>query len=169
MAQFDIKLITGNTQTVITPTPVHITGTTTQKRPVYVTGYTSGGTISGSTQWIDVSFVTGNTIMSGITTTRVFSGLTSIDGFLLTAGILKFETVFMVGTTKARIIPMFFRSREIFELKYRHTTIIDYPQFFELEFTEEEFYQITPMILFTKVKDYMNDYLKVNAFEIIQY
>ena len=149
MAMYDIILVTGNT------------GSTTTQVPVYVSGTTTG--VSGET------IITGETIISAVTTTFVFSGLTSSDGDMVTEGILKFESKFAIGVTRVLITPKFYRSRPKFELGYKDVEMLNYPKEFYLNFTADEFYQITPGILFTKVCEYLNEILHVVAFEIIQY
>jgi hypothetical protein len=148
MAKYDIILVTGHTGATVTQTPVYVTGTTI---------------ISGET------VITGETITSAITTTFIFSGLTAKYGELLTSGILKFESRFLVGTTNVMIIPKFYKSRPIFEAGYQFIETINYPREFYISFTEEEFYEITPAILFTSVCDYLNTLLNVVAFEITIY
>lgn len=172
MAQFDISLVTGGTVVTITPTQVYVTGSTTISEEIYVTGTTvvSGETIiTGATQTIQRVIITGETITSGVTTTAIFSGLTSSDGGLITSGILKFESRFLVGTTNVLIVPKLYRSRAIFEVGYKFIEILDYPREFYLNFTSEEFYLITPATLFAKVLEFMNNTLRTTAFEIIQY
>jgi len=148
MAKYDIILVTGHTGTIVTQTPVYVSGSTV---------------ISGETH------ITGKTITSAITTTFIFSGLTAKFGELITSGILKFESKFMVGTTNVLITPIFYKSRAIFEAGYSPIDMMNYPREFKLVFTEEQFYQITPAILFTGVCDYLNTLLNVQAFEITIY
>ena len=148
MAKYDIILVTGHTGTIVTQKSVYITGSTT---------------VSGET------IITGHTVISAVTTTFIFSGLTAKYGELLTSGILKFESRFLVGTTNVMIIPKFYKSRPIFEAGYAFIEMMEYPREFYLTFTEEQFYQITPAVLFTSVCDYLNTLLNVQAFEITVY
>lgn len=107
--------------------------------------------------------------VSAITTTKIFSGLTAVDGDLLTFGVLKFDTKFSAGTLDVEISTKFYKYRENFEKGYACREVLDYPKQFILKFTEEDYYSLTPMLIFEKVCNWLNNYMQVVAFEINEY
>jgi hypothetical protein len=95
------------------------------------------------------------------------TGFTAIDGSLVASGAtVKFETSFHAGTTQIGIGLKIYRNRELFEAGYRNIEVIELPNNFMLVVPEEEFYVITPMIIYEKVRDYLNGLFNDDAFEI---
>ncbi len=95
------------------------------------------------------------------------SGLTAIDGSVIASGaIVKFETLFFIGTTTIEIRPRVFRTRELFESGFDYVKTIELPTDFKLNVPEEEYYTITPEKVYEKVRDYLNDLFGADVFEI---
>lgn len=95
------------------------------------------------------------------------TGLTATDGSLIASGaIVKFETLFFIGTTTIEIRPRVFRTRELFESGFDYVKTIELPTDFKLNVPEEEYYTITPEKVYEKVRDYLNDLFGADVFEI---
>ena len=95
------------------------------------------------------------------------TGFTAIDGSLVASGAtIKFETVFHVGTTQIEIRLKIYRNRELFEAGYQNIRVVELPDDFMLAVPEEEYYVLTPMILYEKVRDYLNSLFGEEVFEI---
>lgn len=95
------------------------------------------------------------------------TGLTAIDGSIIASGAtIKFETLFFIGTTDIEIRPRVFRSRELFENGFQWVRTIELPTDFKMAIPEEEYYVLTPQIIYEKVKDYLNNLFGVDVFEI---
>ena len=70
------------------------------------------------------------------------SGLTAIDGSVIASGaIVKFETLFFIGTTTIEIRPRVFRTRELFESGFDYVKTIELPTDFKLNVPEAEYYE----------------------------
>ena len=95
------------------------------------------------------------------------TGLTAIDGSVIASGAtIKFESEFMVANTNIIIRPKVYRSRELFDAGYSNVETRDIPFDFILQLPEEEYYVLTPMILYERVRDYLNNLFGEEAFEI---
>lgn len=95
------------------------------------------------------------------------SGLTAIDGSLIASGAtVKFETLFFIGTTIIEIRPRVFRSRELFESGFQWIKTLELPNDFKLSIPEADYYTITPEVIYEKVRDYLNNLLGADVFEI---
>ena len=95
------------------------------------------------------------------------SGLTAIDGSVIASGaIVKFETLFFIGTTTIEIRPRVFRTRELFESGFDYVKTIELPTDFRLNVPEAEYYAITPEKVYEKVRDYLNNLFGDEAFKI---
>jgi hypothetical protein len=95
------------------------------------------------------------------------TGFTAIDGSIVTSGAtIKFNSEFLAGTNIIVIKPKLYRSRELFEMGYEEVHINGIPNVFRLELPDEEFYVLTPAILYEKVRDYLNNLMGVIMFEI---
>jgi len=96
------------------------------------------------------------------------SGLTANDGSVVASGAtVKFDSEFLAARTDIRIMPKLYRNRELFEAGYSHIEISQeiIPYDFMLEIPEEEYYVLTPALLYQKVCDYLNTLIP-NMFEI---
>ena len=98
------------------------------------------------------------------------SGLTASDGSIVESGAtLKFDSEFVASVTDVRITPKLYRNRELFESGYTHIWISEQviPNSFMLEFPEEEFYILTPLLLYEAVGDWLNNFLGGTYFELL--
>ena len=96
------------------------------------------------------------------------TGLTASDGSIIASGAtVKFDSEFMAASTDIRIILQIYRNRELFELGFSSTQIPEetLPYDFILNIPEEEYYVLTPAILYQEVCEYLNTLIP-NAFEI---
>ena len=99
----------------------------------------------------------------------LITGLTASDGSIVESGAtLKFDSEFVASVTDVRITPKLYRNRELFENGLTHTWMSEQviPNSFVLEFTEEEFYTITPLILYEKVGEWLNTFMGGTYFEL---
>ena len=97
------------------------------------------------------------------------SGITAMDGSLIASGAtVKFGSEFQPASTKIRIIPMVYRNREMFEAGYSAIQIseIIIPYDFIIDVPEEEFYTLTPQMLYKKVCDWLNDFFGAMMFKL---
>lgn len=96
--------------------------------------------------------------------------LTASDGSIISSGAtIKFESVFKIGTTVVKAYPKIWRNRELFETGYTSIQVSNQtlPDDITLNnITEEEFYVLTPQILYEKVRDWLNDYYGINFIEL---
>jgi len=100
----------------------------------------------------------------------LISGLTASDGSMIASGAtLKFDSEFVASVTSVRITPKLYRNRELFESGYTHIWISQQviPNSFHLEFPEEEFYVLTPLVLYQEVGDWLNNLLGGTYFELL--
>ena len=98
------------------------------------------------------------------------SGLTASDGSIVASGAtLKFDSEFIASTTDVRIQPKLYRDRELFESGYTHIWMPEstIPASINLSFTDEEFYGMTPLVLYEKVGIALNGHLGGDFFELI--
>ena len=95
------------------------------------------------------------------------TGLTATDGSVIASGAtIKFSTEFQIGTTRIMIRPKVFRNRELFEQGYSFIDTTEIPDEFQLVVAEEDYYTITPQILYGLVKDYLNNLFGEDMFEV---
>lgn len=97
------------------------------------------------------------------------SGLTASDGSMVATGAtLKFDSEFVASSTQVRIIPKLYRNRELFESGFTYTWMSEevIPNSFVLDFPEEEFYVLTPLILYEEVGEWLNTFLGGTYFEL---
>lgn len=96
------------------------------------------------------------------------SGITASDGTILASGAtVKFDSEFHAGDTKIRIILKIYRSRDLFDAGYDPVLIPEdvLPYDFILDIPEDEYYTLTPAVLYQKVSDYLNTLIP-NMFEV---
>ena len=87
------------------------------------------------------------------------SGITASDGSIVASGAtVKFDSEFYAASTDIRIMLRIYRNRELFDLGYSAVQVSEetLPYDFMLSIPEEEFYVITPTILYQEVRDYLN-------------
>ena len=95
------------------------------------------------------------------------TGLTAVDGSVVTSGAtIKFGSVFYSGSNQVKITPLVYRSRELFEMGYSSVRVSTIPYEFNLNIPNEEFYVMTPQILYEKVKNELNDLLGGECFDV---
>jgi hypothetical protein len=97
------------------------------------------------------------------------TGLTASDGSVVASGAtLKFDSEFLASSTRVRIVPKLYRNRELFESGYTHINISEQiiPYDFTLEFMEEDFYSLTPLVLYQEVGNWLNNFLGGDYFEL---
>jgi len=98
------------------------------------------------------------------------TGLTASDGSIIASGAtIKFESVFKIGTTVVKAYPKIWRNREVFEMGFSSigVTYETLPDDITLtNITEEEFYVLTPQVLYEKVRDWLNDYYGADIIEL---
>ena len=98
------------------------------------------------------------------------SGITASDGSIVASGAtMKFDAEFEAGSTKIKVFPKLYRNREIFENGYGNIIMPEdlIPREFVLEFTQDEYYSLTPYDLYGKVGEFLNDKLEDTFFELI--
>ena len=95
------------------------------------------------------------------------TGFTATDGSMIASGAtVKFSSEFMVGNTTIRVKPVVFRNRELFEAGYRNVETDEILQEFFLNLPEEEYYVLTPTLLYQHVCDYLNNWIGDILFEV---
>jgi len=97
------------------------------------------------------------------------SGLTASDGSVIASGAtVKFDSEFSAASTDIRITLKLYRNRELFEMGYTSIQISQeiLPYDFILTIPEEEFYVLTPTILYQEVCDYLNTLIP-DMFEVV--
>jgi len=95
------------------------------------------------------------------------TGLTAADGSVIASGAtIKFASEFMVANTDIIIRPKVYRNRELFDMGYVNVETNDIPFDFILKLPEEEYYTLTPTFLYEKVRDYLNNSLGGEYFEL---
>lgn len=95
------------------------------------------------------------------------SGLTATDGSIIASGAtVKFNSEFSARSNNVLIRPKVYRSRELFEAGYANVLTDEIPDNFQLVLTEEDLYTLTPAVLYEKVRDYLNNLLGEDMFEI---
>ena len=101
------------------------------------------------------------------------TGLTAGDGSIIASGAtIKFDSDFTSSTTDIKITPKVYRNREVFEMGYWSTPVMEdvIPYDFMLSIPEEEYYVLTPMKLYDEVCEYLNNWFGADVFivEIIE-
>lgn len=98
------------------------------------------------------------------------SGLTASDGSVVVSGAtIKFATEFEIGTTNVRVFPKIWRNRELFETGYTEVQVTNevLPDDIYIQtLTEEEFYTLTPTILYGVVRDWLNTFYGEDIIEV---
>jgi hypothetical protein len=97
------------------------------------------------------------------------TGLTASDGSVVASGAtLKFNSEFFAASTKVKITPKLYRNRELFENGFSEIKISEeiIPVDFMMEFNEEDFYVMTPLVLYQEVGKYLNNMLGDEYFEL---
>ena len=95
------------------------------------------------------------------------TGLTAVDGSVVASGAtMRFESVFYNGSNLINIRLKVYRSRELFEAGYENVRVIELPHDFDLNIPDEEYYVLTPQILYEKVMEKLNELLGGIYFEI---
>ena len=98
------------------------------------------------------------------------SGLTASDGSIIASGAtIKFESVFKIGTTVVKVYPKIWRNRELFEtgytsIQFTNETLPDDITISNI--SEEQFYTLTPQILYEIVRDWLNTFYGADIIEI---
>ena len=95
------------------------------------------------------------------------TGFTATDGSIIASGAtIKFTSEFQVANTNIIIRPKVYRNRELFDLGYSNVETDDILYEFILTLPEEEYYVLTPTILYQKVCDYLNAWVGADLFEV---
>ena len=95
------------------------------------------------------------------------TGFTGTDGSLVASGAtVKFSSEFMIGNTDIIVRPKLWRNRELFEAGYNPIQTIELPTELYLRVPEEEYYVLTPTLLYEYVKDELNSELGQIVFEV---
>jgi len=95
------------------------------------------------------------------------TGLTATDGSIISSGAtIKFASEFQVANTDIIIRPKVYRNRELFDMGYQNVETNDLPFDFIIQIPEEEYYVLTPTILYQKVCDYLNGLFGGDVFEV---
>jgi hypothetical protein len=96
------------------------------------------------------------------------TGFTANDGSIIASGAtIKFNSEFYIRSTNITIRPRVYRSRELFDLGFDDVVAKEILREFILVIPEEEFYSITPTILYGMVCDYLNTYYGATVFEVV--
>ena len=95
------------------------------------------------------------------------SAFTATDGSIIASGAtVKFSTEFIAGNTIIKIKPIMYRNRELFDAGYKNVPTDELIQEFYLDLPEEEYYVLTPQIMYNHVCDYLNTWIGVDVFEV---
>lgn len=95
------------------------------------------------------------------------SGFTGSDGSVVASGAtVKFSSEFMIGNTDIIVRPKLWRSRELFEDGFDSIQTLELPEELYLQVPEEEYYNLTPTLLYEYVKDELNSELGEIVFEV---
>jgi hypothetical protein len=95
------------------------------------------------------------------------TGITAADGSIIASGAtVKFNTEFFAQNNNISIRPKIYRSRELFDAGFNQVYTNVIPDNFILTLADEDFYTLTPAVLYEKVRDYLNNLFGVTIFEI---
>lgn len=97
------------------------------------------------------------------------TGITANDGSIVASGAtLKFDSEFSAASTRIIVRPKLYRNRELFESGFTNISVSEeiLPFDFFLELSEEEYYQLTPLDLYGKVGEWLNNYLGGTYFKL---
>lgn len=95
------------------------------------------------------------------------TGFTAVDGSVVQSGAtIKFDSEFHACSNNVIIRFKVYRNRELFEAKYSEVKTIEIPNDILIAFTEEDLYTLTPAVLYSKVRDYLNNYFGDNVVEV---
>ena len=98
------------------------------------------------------------------------SALTASDGSIIANGAtVKFQTIFNIGSISVKVYPKIWRNRELFESGFTDIQVSNevLPDDITLSaWTEEEFYNLTPLALYQEVTKYLNGLYDTDYFEI---
>lgn len=98
------------------------------------------------------------------------SGITAGDGSIISSGAtLKFDSEFKAGSTKVMVQPRIYRNRELFEEGYTPIFVDEsiIPYDILIDFSSEEFYVLTPLLLYQAVGDWLNNRMGGEYFELV--
>ena len=97
------------------------------------------------------------------------SGLTASDGSIVESGAtLKFNSEFHAASTAIKITPKLYRNRELFENGFSEIKMSEaiIPVDFIVTLSDEDFYTMTPFVLYQEVGKYLNNMLGDGYFEL---
>lgn len=95
------------------------------------------------------------------------TGFTATDGSLIASGAtVKFNSEFSAKSNNIMIRPKVYRNRELFDLGFDEVQTNKILNEFILKLPDEEFYSLTPTILYQKVCDYLNTWYGADVFKI---
>ena len=95
------------------------------------------------------------------------TGLTASDGSIIVSGAtVKFNSEFFAQSNNIIIRPKIYRSREVFDLGFNQVYTNEIPDNFMLGLDDADFYTLTPAKLYEKVRDYLNNLMGAQVFEI---
>ena len=95
------------------------------------------------------------------------TGLTGTDGSVIASGAtIKFSSEFMTRNTQIIVRPQVWRNRTLFESGYDSIKAREIPEEMVLEVLEEDYYVLTPTLLYEMVKDELNASYGANVFDV---
>lgn len=95
------------------------------------------------------------------------TGFTANDGSLIASGAtVKFTSEFMIANTDIIVRPKVFRNRELFDLGCSNVETDEVLNELILSLPEEEYYVLTPALLYQEVCDYLNTSMGGFYFEV---
>lgn len=95
------------------------------------------------------------------------TGFTATDGSIIASGAtIKFNSEFNAKSTDIMIRIKVYRNRELFELGFDEVHTNEILKEFTLRLVEEEFYVLTPQLLYGKVKNYLNNWYGAEVFDV---
>ena len=95
------------------------------------------------------------------------TGMTAADGSIIASGAtVKFNTEFFAQNNNISIRPKVYRSRELFDAGFNQVYTNVIPDNFTLTLVDADFYTLTPAKLYEKVRDYLNNLMGAQVFEI---
>ena len=95
------------------------------------------------------------------------TGFTGSDGSVIASGAtVKFSSEFMIGNTRIIVRPKVWRNRTLFEAGYNSIETREIPTEMILDVPEEDYYVLTPTLLYEMVKDELNAFIGGNVFDV---